>query len=51
LINSGDLVAGTPVYAHAGFPAANQYFYLSNGSATDAAYTGGSLLIEFYGTE
>lgn len=51
LINSGDLVAGTPVYAHAGFPAANQYFYLSNGAATNAPYSGGSLLIEFYGTE
>lgn len=52
LINSGDLVAGTPVYAHAGFPAANQYFYLSNGTADhEGAYDGGSLLIEFYGTE
>lgn len=51
LINSGDLVAGTPVYAHAGFPANNQYFYLSNGAATNAAYTQGSILIEFYGTE
>ena len=49
-INSGDLVAGTPVYAHAGFPAVNQYFYLSNGTGDhEAAYTGGNLLIEFYG--
>ena len=50
-INSGDLAVGIPVYAHAGFPAANQYFYLSNGAITEAAYTAGSLLIEFYGTE
>ena len=51
VLNSGDLQAGRPVYGHSGFPAEGQYFYLSNGSATDAAYTGGSLLIEFYGTE
>lgn len=50
-INSGDLAAGIPVYAHAGFPAANQYFYLSNGAITEAAYTAGSLLIELYGAE
>jgi len=51
VLNNGDLAAGTSYAAgNAGLPAANQYFYLVAGAATDADYTAGVILIEFYGT-
>ena len=47
IINGGDGTATDNTKLSA---TADQYFYLSNGAATDAAYTAGRLLIEFYGT-
>ena len=51
IINGGDGTASdnTKLSART-LAAADQYFYLSNGASTDAAYTAGRLLIEFYGT-
>ena len=49
-LNNGDLAAGAVHYAHSGFAAKNQYWYLSNGTATENAYTAGAILITFYGT-
>ena len=51
IINGGDGTAtdNTKLSART-LATADQYFYLSNGAATDAAYTAGRLLIEFYGT-
>ena len=50
IINGGDGTAtdNTKLSART-LATADQYFYLSNGAATDAAYTAGRLLIEFYG--
>lgn len=48
LCNSGDLVAGTVVALTP--PAANQYIYLTGGTGdSDATYTAGKLLLEFWG--
>ena len=51
IINGGDgtAVDNTKLSART-LATADQYFYLSNGASTDAAYTAGRLLIEFYGT-
>ena len=48
LCNSGNLSAGSVIPLTA-FPADTKYLYLANGAATDAAYTGGRLLITLYG--
>jgi len=32
-------------------PAANKYLYMATGAATDANYTAGKILIEFFGYE
>jgi len=50
IINGGDGTAtdNTKLSART-LATAGQYFYLSNGAATNAAYTAGRLLIEFYG--
>ena len=51
ILNNGDLAAGTSYGAgNASLPAANQYLYLVAGDTTDADYTAGVILIEFYGT-
>jgi hypothetical protein len=51
ILNNGDIAAGTSYAAgNAGLPAADQYLYLVAGAATDADYTAGVILIEFYGT-
>ena len=50
VLNNGDLSAGFHVAATSGLPAANQYLYLVAGATTDADYTAGIILIEFYGT-
>jgi hypothetical protein len=49
LVNSGALSLGTTAVLSA-FPAANQYLYLANGTATAATYTAGKLEIVLYGT-
>ena len=50
ILNNGDIAAGTSYAAgNAGLPAGNQYLYLVAGAATDADYTAGVVLIEFYG--
>ena len=50
IINSGDHTVGGVVAAgNASLPAADQYLYLVAGATTDADYTAGVLLIEFYG--
>lgn len=48
LLDGGDWAAGGWA-AITTTPAANSYLYLSNGTATDAAYTAGRFLITFYG--
>lgn len=48
LVNSGALSLGTTVVL-AAFPAADQYLYLVAGTATDATFTAGKLLIELFG--
>ena len=51
ILNNGDLAAGTSYAAgNASLPAADQYFYLVSGAATDGDYSEGVILIEFYGT-
>jgi len=48
LCNSGDLTAGTVIGLAA--PAADQYLYLTGGTGdSDATYTAGILLLEFWG--
>ena len=50
ILNNGDIATGTSYAAgNAGLPAGNQYLYLVAGAATDADYTAGVVLIEFYG--
>ena len=50
LVNSGDATLGSKVFFSA-VPAADQFLYLTTGSATDADYTAGKLLIELMGYE
>ncbi len=48
LINHGDWAAGE-VAGLVAPPVADQYLYLTSGAATDATFTAGQFLIEFYG--
>lgn len=48
LVNAGAHAAGTIDY-FTGVPAADEYLYLVNGTATDADYTAGRFLITLYG--
>lgn len=48
LVNCGDHSAGSSDYFTA-WPAANEYLYLTVGTATDADYTAGRLLITLWG--
>ena len=50
VLNNGDLAAEKEYWAVTGFPAANQYFYLVAGAATDGDYSTGVIKIDFYGT-
>ena len=50
LLNNGDLAAEKEYWAVAGFPSADQYFYLVAGAATDGDYSTGVIKIDFYGT-
>jgi len=48
LCNSGDLAAGSVIPLTA-YPAADEYLYLACGTATDATYTAGIVVIELWG--
>lgn len=48
LCNSGDLAAGSQIPLTA-YPAADEYLYLACGTATDATYTAGIVVIELWG--
>jgi hypothetical protein len=48
MLNSGDLAAGS-VLGIPVPPAASKFMYLVTGAATNADYTAGKILIEFYG--
>lgn len=53
LVNAGDATAGAVVIfgqGGLGLPAAGQFLYLVAGATTDADYTQGKFLIEFFGT-
>lgn len=49
LINHGNWAAGQVDAIGAAVPAANQYLYLTSGTATDATFTAGKFLIELFG--
>jgi hypothetical protein len=48
MLNSGDLAAGS-VLGIPVPPAAGKFMYLVTGAATNADYTAGKILIEFFG--
>ena len=48
LVNAGDATLGSKVY-FTGFPAADEFLYLTTGAATDADYTAGKLFIQLMG--
>ena len=50
LVNAGDATLGSKVY-FTGFPAADEFLYLTTGAATDADYTAGKLFIQLMGYE
>jgi hypothetical protein len=50
MCDSGDLAIGTIVGIPTP-PAADKYMYMVTGAATDANYTAGKILIEFFGYE
>jgi len=50
LVDAGDSTLGS-IDIFTAVPAADEYLYLTLGSATDADYTAGKLLIEFWGYE
>jgi len=50
MCDSGDLALGSMISIPTP-PAANKYLYMATGAATDANYTAGKILIEFFGYE
>jgi hypothetical protein len=50
MCDSGDLALGSMISIPTP-PAADKYLYMATGAATDANYTAGKILIEFFGYE